>query len=81
MSREEILAKLTDVFRDVFDDDELVLTEETTKEDIEGWDSLANINLVVSIEDEFDISFSMDNIIGIEDVGSLIDVIAEGVAK
>ncbi len=78
MSREEVLKQLTEVFRDVFDDEDLVLTEDTAKEDVEAWDSLANINLVVSIEDEFGISFSMDSIVGIENVGSLIDVIMGG---
>ena len=78
MSRGEILAKLTAVFRDVFDDDDLILTEATTRDDVEGWDSLANINLVVSIEDEFNISFSMDNIVDIKTVGDLADVVMEG---
>ena len=78
MSRGEILAKLTAVFRDVFDDDDLILTEATTRDDVEGWDSLANINIVVSIEDEFNISFSMDNIVDIKTVGDLADVVMEG---
>jgi acyl carrier protein len=78
MSREEVLNKLTDLFRDIFDDDDIVLSESTAKDEIEGWDSLANINLVVSIEDEFDINFSMDDIIGVETVGDLVDVIMKG---
>ncbi len=79
MTREEALRKLTEVFMDVFDNEEIVLTENTLKEDVEGWDSLANINLVVSLEDEFDLQFSMDDIIGIKNVGGLVDIIVEGV--
>ena len=48
--RPSIFEQLTEVFRDVFDDDELVIDATTTAQDVEGWNSLAHIRLVVSIE-------------------------------
>ena len=50
MTREEIFHKLDEVFQDVFDDDEISVNEETTANDIEDWDSLEHINLVVAVE-------------------------------
>ena len=58
MTRENVFEKLNEVFRDVFDDEEIVLTEETTSEDIEDWDSLEHINLIVAVEQCFGIKFS-----------------------
>ena len=59
MTREEVFAKLNEVFRDVFDDEDIVVTDETTAADIEDWDSLEHINLLVAIERSFDIKFSI----------------------
>jgi acyl carrier protein len=59
MGGEEILAKLTSVFRDVFDDDRIVLTPQTTARDIDGWDSVANIRLMVTIEGELGLKFDV----------------------
>ena len=51
MSREEILEKLNEIFRDIFDDEEINLSEETTPDDIEDWDSLGHVYLTAEIED------------------------------
>mgnify|MGYP003295872580 CR=1 FL=1 len=53
MTREEILAKVNDIFHDVFDDDSIVVVECTTSEDVEDWDSLMHITLISEIESEF----------------------------
>ena len=53
MSREEIYEQLNEVFRDVFDDDTIEVNDQTTSRDIEDWDSLEHINLVVEIENQF----------------------------
>ena len=50
MTREEAFKRLTDVFREVFDDDSIELNEETTSDDVEDWDSFDHINLVVAVE-------------------------------
>ncbi len=51
--------KLQEIFRDIFDDEEIVITRETTAADIEGWDSFAQINLMTAIEKEWGIKFTI----------------------
>lgn len=75
MSREEIFKTLNEVFQDVFDDETIVVTDETTAADVDGWDSLTHINLIASVEDEFDIRFDMKAIQGLKNVGAMVDVI------
>lgn len=75
MTREEVFEKLTTVFQDVFDDDEIVLSDETTSSDIEDWDSLNHINLVVSIEKEFGMKFSMGETQKMKNVGEMVTII------
>ena len=73
--RQEIMDKVTAIFRDVFDDDELVITDETNSEDIEDWDSLEHIALIVSMEKEFDLKFDIKEVNKLENVGGMIDLI------
>lgn len=75
MSREEVFEKLNEVFRDVFDDEEIVVTDNTTASDIEDWDSLEHINLIVAIENKFGIKFKMNEVTGLKNVGEMVDVI------
>lgn len=77
MTREEVFIKLNDIFREEFDDEEIVLTENTTSEDIEDWDSLANVNLVVAIEKEFSMRFSMGEVSNMKNVGEMADIILQ----
>jgi acyl carrier protein len=56
-------------------DETISLGEETTADDIEGWDSLRHITLISAIEDEFDVEFEMKDIVGLKNVGELVDVI------
>ena len=80
MSGDEILEQLQGIFRDVFDDDSLVIARKTCADDIEDWDSLAQINLVVAIEKEFKAKFSLDDLITLNDVGDMVDLIARKTA-
>lgn len=80
MKREEIYSKLTDVFRDVFDNAEIVLSDTTTADDIDGWDSLENVILVVAIEKMFGIRLTMPELNGLENVGQMVDVIEKKVS-
>ncbi len=75
MSREEIIERVTNVFRDVFHDDTLILTDETTAADVPGWDSLRHITLMEEVEDEMDIHFSMLEINQMKNVGEMFDII------
>lgn len=70
-----ITDKLTPIFCDVFDDDELVITEVTTAQDVEGWDSLANIRVMVSVEKAFGIRFTAAEISNLKDVGALAELV------
>jgi len=77
MQQTEILSKLTTVFRDVFDEDELTITPETTAKDIAGWDSFAHINLIVATEASFHVKFKTSEIESLRDVGHLAAVLQE----
>ena len=71
MERSEIFERLNSVFRDVFDDDSIIVTETTTAADIDGWDSLMHITLLSAVEDEFDISFQMKEVVKMKNVGDI----------
>ena len=77
MTREEVFARLTDVFRDVFDDEDIELTDATTADDIEDWDSFEHINLVVAVEEEFSFKIPMGKVVTMKNVGEMVDIILE----
>ncbi|MCR5390703.1 MAG: acyl carrier protein [Lachnospiraceae bacterium] len=79
MSREEILEKVNEVFRDVFEDDSIIVKDETTADDIEDWDSLMHITLVSEIENAFGFKFKMKDVVGMKNVGEMLDIIKEAV--
>jgi len=71
----EIIERLTPIFRDVLDDDDLTITPATKADDVDGWDSLAHIHLVVSIEKAFKMRFSAEEVSSLENVGDLAALI------
>lgn len=73
----EILAKLQPIFRDVFDQDDLEVVRGSSSETIEGWDSLAHINLISAIEQEFSIRFALGELEAMNDVGEMIDLMEQ----
>ena len=75
MERTEMLGKLQDIFRDVFDNDDLTISDETSSYDIEEWDSLSHIQLVVAIEKTFGVKLTSKEILSWEDVGEMIDAL------
>ncbi len=77
MTRKELFDGVQDIFRDIFDDDELVIEDKTSSEDIKDWDSLNHINLVSAIEKEFKIRFALGELIALKDVGAMIDLMIE----
>ena len=76
MDRTHLLLQLTAVFRDVFDDDSLVIAEETSAADIADWDSLTHIALIAEVEQLFGFRFPMKDVLGMQNVGDMLDVIA-----
>lgn len=77
MTTAEIMPRLTAVFRDVFDDDSIVITAQTTADDIDDWDSIEHITLIGAVEDEFGVNFRMGEVSGMKNVGEMIDIIAQ----
>ncbi len=77
MNRDEIFKETQEIFRDIFDDDELEIEETTSSETVEDWDSLNHINLVVAIEKEFEIKFSLDELASLKNVGAMVDLMVQ----
>lgn len=75
MKREEVFEKLSGVFRDVFDDESIEVTESTTSNDIADWDSLEHINLIAAVEQEFHVKFNMGQVVSMKNVGEMADII------
>lgn len=75
MEKKDMFFKLQEIFRGVLDNDEIVLTESTCANDIEEWDSLANVQLIVAIEREFGIRFTSLEIPSWKNVGDMVDCI------
>lgn len=72
MSREEVFERLHEIFWDVFDDEDIRLTDATTSDDIEDWDSLEHINLVVEIENQFGMKFNQGEVHEMKNVGEMV---------
>ena len=73
MTREEIYGKLNEVFQDVFDDEDITVNDDTVASDVDGWDSLEHINLIVAVERSFGIKFTMGETTGLKNVGEMVD--------
>jgi acyl carrier protein len=75
MDDPQIYAKLTQVFQDVFDDDSIELTPELSAKDVDGWDSLTHIRLILTVEKAFKAKFSTSEIGKLANVGDLATLI------
>jgi acyl carrier protein len=76
----ELLDRLNEIFCEVFDDDKIKISPEMTANDIDGWDSLSHVNLVVAIELRFNIRFSQKELLTFKNVGDLLNCIRSKVA-
>jgi acyl carrier protein len=79
MDKKDILSQLHPIFHDVLDNDNIVLTEVTTANDVEEWDSLSHIQLIVAIEKHFKIKFSSREILSWKNIDEMIDSISKKV--
>jgi acyl carrier protein len=68
------LERITAIFREVFDEPDLTIGRETTAEDVEGWDSLTHVTLLLTVEKAFGIKFSSAQVATLKDVGELVDI-------
>ncbi len=81
MTRTQIMEEVTEIFHEVFDDEDIVLTEDTTAGDIEDWNSLMHITLITELENHFQIKFKLKEVTGMENVGGTIDLIEEKLSE
>ena len=75
MDESDIYARLTDIFEDVFDDDSIVVTPALSAKDVDGWDSLTHIRLILTVEKAFRVKFSISEIGKMETLGDLVTLI------
>ncbi len=75
MEKSEIVSRLTPIFRDVFDNDALVVSEGMTAADVPTWDSLSNINMIIAVEKAFSVKFSIKDVRNLKNVGELLELI------
>jgi acyl carrier protein len=74
-SLQGVIQQLSGIFEDVFDDDSIIVNEDTVAADVDGWDSLAHIRLIVSIEKAFRLRFSAAEIAALQNVGDMAALI------
>ena len=77
ITTDDLYVRLNDIFRDVFDDHSIIVREDMTADDVENWDSLTHINLIVAIEKKFKIRFTTGEVSGLKNVGELIQLISK----
>ena len=73
MNREKVLNILQEICRDIFDSENLIITNEFSAKDIDAWDSLNHLNLISNLESEFNIKFDFDEIASFKNIGDIID--------
>lgn len=67
-----LMEKLNEIFCEVFDDEELIIKPEMTSNDIDGWDSLSHINLIIAVESRFNVRFSQKELLSFKNVGDML---------
>lgn len=73
MIMEDIVNRLNTIFRQVFEDTSIEVTREMTSSDLEKWDSLSHVTMIMSVEEEFGIKFTLRELVAMKNVGDLID--------
>ena len=72
-----IINRIQDIFRDIFDDESLEINESTNAEDIEEWDELSHIDIITAVEDEFSMRFRTREVSGVKNAGEISEIIME----
>ena len=75
MERKDIYERIENIFREILDDEDIVLSDTTVADDIDGWDSLTHVQLVVAIEKELGVRFTSREILSWKNVGQMVDTI------
>jgi acyl carrier protein len=77
----DLLPEIQDIFRDIFDEESLVITRESNASNVADWDSLAHVNLVTAIEKKYKIKFALAELQELKNVGDMIDLIEKKLAE
>lgn len=77
MTNQQIMERLQEIFRDIFGNEALVVTEATCADDVAEWDSLKHITILQAIQDEFEVAFSIEDIASMKNVGDMITSIRD----
>lgn len=81
MTEIEIIKKLGGIFQDVFDDKSLIISNDTTAEDIDDWDSLAHITLIVAVEKDFNFKLTLGELQDLQNVGDMVGLIGKKIGS
>lgn len=77
MERNEIIEKITEIFREVFGDKNIVINDEMTAADVENWDSLTHMLMITKVEEVFDIKFKLKELNKLKQVGDIVSLLME----
>ena len=77
MIKKNVISKLTDIFREIFNNEDIILDIKMTAKDIDNWDSLTHMLLIGKIEEKFEIKFKLKELNNLDNVGNLIEIINE----
>ncbi len=77
VSEDAIYSRLTEIFQDVFDEDDLVIAPDMTADDVSGWDSLSHVRLILTVSKAFNIKFSASEVASFKNVGELASAISK----
>lgn len=81
MNKEEIMIEVQNIFRTVFDDSHLVITDSTNANDIDDWDSLEQINIILTVSKKFNVKFEINEVSNLKNVGEIVDLIYQKIDK
>jgi acyl carrier protein len=77
MSNDDIRKTLQGIAREIFEDETLIVTDSTSKEDLKAWDSLGHIRLMTATEEAFGVSFTLDEIENVDSIGQIVALVSE----
>lgn len=77
MTRDQVIARTQEIFRDIFNDDTLILHDQLSASNLDNWDSLSHVNLLSAIQQEFKIKFELGELHKLKNAGAIIDIIVK----
>lgn len=75
MDKNEILNQLTIIFKNIFENDAVILQMDTTANDVDGWDSLTHTSMIVEVEKHFNVKFKLKEVLSFKNVGDMVNMI------